>query len=59
MVSSFTQLLEKRYKGQLDDDADDYIGFIIEGAMRMKDLIDDLLIYSRLKTEITDHLKLL
>ena len=51
MVSSFTQLLEKRYKGRLDDDADDYIGFIVEGAMRMKDLIDDLLIYSRLKTE--------
>ncbi len=51
MVSSFTQLLEKRYKGRLDDDADDYIGFIVEGAKRMKDLIDDLLIYSRLKTE--------
>ena len=51
MVSSFTQLLERRYKDQLDDDADDYIGFIVEGAMRMKDLIDDLLIYSRLKTE--------
>ena len=51
MVSSFTQLLEKRYKNQLDNDADDYIGFIVEGAMRMKDLIDDLLIYSRLKSE--------
>ncbi len=51
MVSSFTQLLEKRYKDQIDDDANDYIGFIVEGAMRMKDLIDDLLIYSRLKTE--------
>ena len=52
MVSSFTQLLERRYKGQLDEDADDYIDFIVEGAQRMKNLIDDLLAFSRLNTEI-------
>lgn len=51
MVGSFTQLLEMRYKNKLDDDADDYIGFIVEGANRMKDLIDDLLAFSRLNTE--------
>jgi PAS domain S-box-containing protein len=51
MVGSFTQLLEKRYKEQLDSDADDYIGFIVEGANRMKDLIDDLLSFSRLNSE--------
>jgi PAS domain S-box-containing protein len=51
MVGSFTQLLEKRYKDQLDEDADDYIGFIVDGANRMKDLIDDLLAFSRLNTE--------
>ena len=51
MVSSFTQLLERRYKSQLDNDADDYIGFIVEGAKRMKDLIDDLLEFSRLNRE--------
>ena len=51
MVASFTQLLERRYKNQLDDDADDYIGFIVEGAQRMKSLIDDLLTFSRLNTE--------
>ena len=51
MVASFTQLLERRYKGQLDEDADDYIGFIVEGAQRMKSLIDDLLTFSRLNTE--------
>ncbi len=50
MVSSFAQLLEKRYKGELDDDADDFIEFIVEGAQRMKDLIDDLLTFSRLHT---------
>ena len=51
MVASFTQLLERRYKGRLDEDADDYIGFIVEGAQRMKSLIDDLLTFSRLNTE--------
>ncbi len=51
MVTSFTQLLERRYKGKLDDDADDYIEFIVEGAKRMKTLIDDLLLFSRLTTE--------
>jgi light-regulated signal transduction histidine kinase (bacteriophytochrome) len=50
MVASFTQLLEKRYEGQLDDDADEFIGFIVEGAQRMKNLIDDLLAFSRLNT---------
>ena len=50
MVTSFTQLLERRYKGRLDDDADDYIGFIVDGAKRMKLLIDDLLTLSRLNT---------
>jgi PAS domain S-box-containing protein len=51
MVTSFTQLLERRYKGKLDDDADDYIEFIVDGAKRMKTLIDDLLLFSRLTTE--------
>lgn len=51
MVSSFTQLLERRYKNQLDEDADDYINFIVEGAQRMKKLIDDLLTFSRLNTQ--------
>ena len=50
MVTSFTQLLERRYKGRLDGDADDYIGFIVDGAKRMKMLIDDLLAFSRLNT---------
>jgi PAS domain S-box-containing protein len=54
MVSSFTQLLERRYHGRLDEDADDYIAFIVEGAKRMKALIDDLLAYSRLNTNIQE-----
>lgn len=51
MVGSFTQLLKRRYQGKLDEDADDYIDFIVDGAQRMKDLIDDLLAFSRLNTQ--------
>lgn len=50
MVSSYNQLLEKRYKDQLDQDAKDFIGFAVDGANRMQRLIDDLLSYSRVNT---------
>jgi light-regulated signal transduction histidine kinase (bacteriophytochrome) len=46
-VASFCQLLERRYKGQLDDRGEQYIEFAVDGAKRMQQLINDLLAFSR------------
>jgi len=50
MVSSFLKLLQQKYKTQLDETADKYIHFAVDGAERMKQLITDLLEYSRTGT---------
>src|SRR3954447_3490196 len=46
-VAGFSQLLQSRYAGRLDPDADEYIGHMATGVNRMQELIDDLLLYSR------------
>jgi signal transduction histidine kinase len=56
-VASFCQLLQRRYQGKLDDRADQYIAFAVDGAQRMQRLINDLLAFSRigrLKTGFVD-----
>jgi len=50
MVSSFTQLLGKKYKDKIDKDANEYINYAVDGANRMQILINDLLEYSRIST---------
>ena len=53
MITSFLQLLQRRYADKLDQDANDFINFAVEGAKRMNNMINDLLDYSRIgSTEI-------
>jgi PAS domain S-box-containing protein len=47
-VTTFCELLRRRYQGKLDDDADEFIGYVTHAATRMSELISDLLSYSRL-----------
>jgi signal transduction histidine kinase len=51
MVTMFTQLLDKKYSHQLDEDAHEYIQFAVNGAKKMQMLIHDLLTYSRISTQ--------
>ncbi len=47
MITSFLQLLERRYNDKLDQDANEFIGFAVDGAKRLNDMINDLLEYSK------------
>jgi light-regulated signal transduction histidine kinase (bacteriophytochrome) len=54
-VASFCQLLQRRYSGQLDERADQYIEFAVDGAKRMQVLINDLLAFSRVGRIVRDR----
>ena len=51
MITSFLQLLERRYNDQLDTDANEFIGFAVDGAKRLDEMIKDLLAYSQVSSE--------
>jgi signal transduction histidine kinase len=50
MVSSYVQLIERRYKDKLDDDGREFIDYVVAGATRMQGMVNDLLEYSRVQT---------
>ena len=56
-IASFAQLIERRYKGRLDSDADEFIEFMVDGASRMKEMILSLLDYSRVGTKGSEFIE--
>ncbi|ADJ13707.1 PAS domain S-box protein [Halalkalicoccus jeotgali] len=51
MIRSYLDLIQRRYEGSLDEDADEFITYAVDGAERMRRMIDDLLTYSRIGTD--------
>ena len=55
MITSFLQLLERRYNYQLDQDAKEFIGYAVDGAKRLDNMINDLLLYSKITRKEIKH----
>jgi len=58
MISGFTQLLQKKYSAQLDETANEYISRAVDGALRMRELINSLLQYSRVQSTAGDFVEI-
>lgn len=56
VITSYLQLIERRYKGKLDQDADEFINFAVEGATKLQNMINDLLAYSRVGTRVNQFI---
>lgn len=54
MITSYIQLLQRRYKKIYDDEANEFMGFVIEGVDRMHNIINDLFEYSHIRTDVKD-----
>jgi PAS domain S-box-containing protein len=54
MIAGYTQLIQRRYKDKLDEDANQFIHYTVDGVVRMQSLINDLLAYSRINTSSED-----
>src|SRR5581483_6827410 len=50
MVATYSELLKKRFSGQLGEQGEEYLGYTVEGAMRMETLLRDLRVYTQLST---------
>ncbi len=57
MITSFLQLLERRYGDKLDQDANEFIGFAVDGAKRLNEMIDDLLEFSKVTRKEIEYSK--
>lgn len=57
MITSFLQLLERRYNDKLDQDANEFIGFAVDGAKRLNDMINDLLEFSQVTSKERENQK--
>jgi PAS domain S-box-containing protein len=58
MISSFSQLIEKRYKGKLDKEANEFIDYLVKGSTRIQNLLNDLLMYLSISSTVRPYVEI-